>query len=214
MKVVDMASSLGQDVHGMQEVELMSAGELAFFLTVVAVVVGIWATILFLLPLNGRVTFQYRAAVLRDRCIDAVFDGRLPRTASVAWFIERADAMVVHPERFGIARAFAVHLAVRELGHEPPPTDVEYLYLKPEHRDLMVELDDELNRALAQRFVRGSSFGWLLWLITRRDDDGPRDDQGSVHVPPPEHLAQEDFEMSTKIPVMSKGTVESRRLVA
>ncbi len=141
----------------------MTAAEFAVFATLVAVVVGVWVTLFYLLPLIARARFEYRATVLRDECLDAVFDGRLPRTTPVESFLARASMMAAHPNAFTLTMALAVQLAMTDLGCDEPQRPT-YASLKPEERKLLHQLDDRLHHALGERLVRGSSFGWLLWL--------------------------------------------------
>jgi hypothetical protein len=128
----------------------------------------------------------------------------LRRTAPVESFLERASVMAAHPELFSLTRALAVHLALTELGldgaERPRPSHAS---LTPEEHNLLQRLEDELDRALAQRLVRGSSFGWLLWLASRLLPQlpSPRRHSSTVSVPPPQHLAREDFGISEKVPI-------------
>jgi len=183
----------------------VTGAQLAVFATLVAILGGVWVTLFFLLPLNARATFQYRATVLRDECLDAVFNGRLRRTAPVEWFLERAGAMAERPELFSLTRALAVHQAMVELGcdGEERPSHAS---LKPEESELLDRLDHQLDRALVQRLVLGSSFGWLFWLTSKLRSLVPRAnrDPGTVSVPPPQHLAREDFGVSEKVPIRGR----------
>ena len=180
----------------------MTGAQPAMFATLVATVVGVWVTLFYLLPLAARARFEYRATVLRDEALDAVLDGRLRRMEPVESFLARASAMAAHPELFTLTRALAAHRAMAELGceKEKPPS---YASLRPEERKLLHRLDEELYRALGQRLVRGSSFGWLLWGGVRllspllRSKRHPE----AVSATSPQNLAREYTALSEKVPI-------------
>jgi hypothetical protein len=188
----------------------MTGVQLAVFATLVATVVGVWVTLFLLLPLVARARFQYRATVLRDECWDAVLDKRLRRTEAVESFLARASAMAAYPEMFTLTRALAAQLAIAELGCEIVVEQPSYASLRPEERKLLHRLDEELYRALGQRLVRGSSFGWLLWgglkvgslmLPSKRHSK-------VVSATSPQNLARQYTAISEKVPI------KGRRLVS
>jgi hypothetical protein len=142
----------------------MTSAQLAMFSTLVAAVIGFWLALFHLFPRAARAKFQYRATVLRDECMDAVLDGRLRRAAPVEAFLDLADAMATRPDFFSLTRAWAVHRTMKRLNWkvQPPSHDS----LKPEERELLDRLDEQLEKAFVQRLVLGSSFGWLFWLAS------------------------------------------------
>ena len=184
----------------------MTGAELAMFALLLGSVAGFWLTLFYLFPLIARAKFQYRATVLRDKCMDAVLGGRLRRTPPVESFLVRANAMAERPDLFTLARALAVHRTMHELNWRPevPSQDC----LKPEERELLGPLNAELEHAFVQRLIFGSSFGWLLWLVSlalralrpkRRSDVAP--------VATPQHLAREYSAASLTVPIKGQKLV-------
>lgn len=141
----------------------MTDSDLAAFLSVVGVVLGVWSILFFFLPYLMRTRFEYRAMVLRDECQDAVLDGVLPDTPPVRAFLDRARVMTEEPKSFNLATALAVHATLSELKYRGPSAP-SYGSLSAQQRKLLHHLDDELHRAFVDRLVHGSSFGWALLL--------------------------------------------------
>jgi hypothetical protein len=140
------------------------------FVIFVTVLILIFTTVFFLLPLNARVWFQHRVAVLRDECLD--------------------------PAYFSLARALASHRAVVELGCERRWTKPAYGSLGPGEREILRSLDEQLVEEFAKRLVRGSAFGWLLWLLTAH--------WRTASVPEPRHLAREGLGVSQRLSVQGR----------
>jgi hypothetical protein len=188
----------------------MTGAQLAVFATLIAVVIGVWLTLFYLLPGNARSRFQYRAAVLRDECLDALLDGQLRRSAPVESFIARASAMAARPNAFTLTKALAAHLAMKELNCDAAKAPT-YASLEPDERKLLHLWDEQLHAALGERLIRGSAFGWLLWaarpflpIVMPSQRDSKAVSQTSA-----QSLAREYTTISEKMPP-SKG----RRLVS
>jgi hypothetical protein len=179
----------------------VTAQELLLLAVFVLLVVGVWLTLFYLLPLIARAKFEYRATVLRDTCVDALHDGLLPSVDPVREFLSRASYMATHADAFTLTRAIAAHYALAELGYDGgrPPT---YASLRPEERRLLHELDSELHRALGDRLIRGSSFGWILWLgvlVLRRFRSMRNQGAAAQAAPSAEDLAREYSEVSDRV---------------
>jgi hypothetical protein len=185
----------------------MTGTELAMFALLLSTVAGVWLTLFYLFPLIARAKFQYRAAVLRDECMDAVLDGRLRREAPVESFLVRANAMAARPDLFTLARALAVHLTIKDLNWEPK--EPSYDSLKPEERELLGRLDAELMTAFVRRLILGSSFGWLFWLASVLLPPLLRLKRPSkaVTMATPQHLAREYSAVSETVPIKGQKLV-------
>ena len=184
----------------------MTGEGLAVFAAIVVLALSAWTTLFYLVPLIARSRFQYRATVIRDECIEAVFDGRLPRSAPVEEFVATADSMAKHPEEYTLLRALAAHRAMKDLGCQVPEPP-SYGSLKPEERRLLHKLDSQLFEAFSDRLIRGSSFGWLIWLALGLRNLLAR----SASTASPQSLAREFGAVSDRIPLKGRKLIGSDR---
>jgi len=121
--------------------------------------------------------------------------------------------MAEHPEEFTLLNALAGHLALKELGCDVREIVPSYHTLTPEERKLLHGLNEQLVEALDRRLVRGSSFGWLLWIATRLLcwAPGSRRRQKSRSGPSPQLLAREYTVVSEKVPLKGRKLAGSSR---
>lgn len=144
------------------------------FVSLIAAAALVIILILIGIPSLARILLRYRLDTLRDDCVDAILDGKLPRDSSVQSFIRSVERIGPRARLLTLSRAIAMYLAFVKLG--TPVSDLtiapSYHHLTSDERKLMSDFDSRRQAALWSYLIWGSPMGWaiapVLLVINRR----------------------------------------------
>lgn len=142
----------------------MTGSDIGSFVSLIAACVIVLTLIVTGIPYLARVLFRHRVEVLRDECVDAIFDGKLRPEASVKSFIRSTENIGPRARRLTLLRALVTYVALVRLQTPrsvlPPPPS--YPDLGPDEQLIMGALDKRYQDAFRSYLSWGSATAWIV----------------------------------------------------
>jgi hypothetical protein len=142
----------------------MTGSDIGSFVSLIAACVIVFAVIIVGIPYLVRVLFRHRVEVLRDECVDAIFDGKLRPEASVKSFIRSTENIGSRARRLTLLRALVAYVALVRL--QTPrsvlPTRASYSDLEPREATILSDLEKRYDDAFWSYLSWGSATAWLI----------------------------------------------------
>ena len=140
----------------------MTSTQTASFVALIAALVLIYLLAIIGVSRLARLLFRHRLEVIRDDCVDATLEGRLPETPSVRRFLHTVETGAAVSHVLTLPRLFALAQALVDMGvHiEEVALPTCYADLQPVERKIMYQLEERLCCAYKSYLNWGSPASW------------------------------------------------------